>query len=116
MYWEGPEFRSNPPEDELPEGVEVSEGTYTISIFSSDNEGKYVLVVGEREEFPLNEIIKTLFVLSTLKAQFSGKSSWTAYFNLIGLFLLISVLVIVEIVGLAVVLVKRGRKTRKLKK
>lgn len=114
-YYKGPELRSNPDEEGLPQGVDVDEGTYTIKVFSPDNEGKYVLVVGEREEFPLNEIVNTLFVLPTLKAQFFGKSSWTAYFNLIGLFLLISVLVIVGIVVLVVVLVKRRRKTRKLK-
>jgi len=48
-YWEGPEFRGNPPEEELPQGVKVDEGTYTLKVFSPDNEGKYVLVVGERE-------------------------------------------------------------------
>jgi len=114
-YYKGPELRSNPDEDDLPRGVDVDKGTYTIKVFSSDNEGKYVLVVGEREEFPLNEIIKTLFVLPTLKAEFFGKSPWTAYFNLIGLFLLISVLVIVGIVVVVVVLVTRGRKKRKIK-
>jgi hypothetical protein len=114
-YYKGPELRSNPDEEGLPQGVDVGEGTYTIKVFSPDNEGKYVLVVGEREEFPLNEIMKTLFVLPKLKAQFFGKSPWTAYFNLIGLFLLISVLVVVGIVVLVVVLVKRGRKTRKIK-
>ena len=114
-YYKGPELRSNPDEEGLPQGVDVDEGTYTIKVFSPDNEGKYVLVVGEREEFPLNEIVNTLFVLPTLKAQFFGKSPWTAYFNLIGLFLLIFVLVVVGIVVLVVVLVKRSRKTRKLK-
>ena len=114
-YYKGPELRSNPDEEALPQGVDVDEGTYTIKVFSPDNEGKYVLVVGEREEFPLNEIVNTLFVLPTLKAQFFGKSPWTAYFNLIGLFLLIFVLVVVGIVVLVVVLVKRSRKTRKLK-
>ena len=114
-YYKGPELRSNPDEEALPRGVDVDEGTYTIKVFSPDNEGKYVLVVGEREEFPLNEIVNTLFVLPTLKAQFFGKSPWTAYFNLIGLFFLIFVLVVVGIVVLIVVLVKRSRKTRKLK-
>jgi hypothetical protein len=114
-YYKGPELRRNPDEEGLPRGVDVDEGTYTIKVFSPDNEGKYVLVVGEREEFPLNEVINTLFVLPRLKAEFFGKSPWTAYFNLIGLFLLISVLVIVGIVVVVVVLVKRGRKKRKIK-
>jgi len=78
-YWEGPELRSNSPDEELPDGVKVDEGTYTLKVFSPDNEGKYVLVVGEREEFPLKEMVQTLFVLPKLKAQFFERSDWTAY-------------------------------------
>jgi len=114
-YWEGPEFRSNPPEEELPEGVQVDEGTYTIRFFSPDNEGKYVLVVGEREEFPLKEIVQTLFVLPKLKAEFFEKSPWTAYFNLVGLFLAISIGILIGIIVAVVVLVKKVRRTRRAK-
>jgi len=47
-YYKGPELRSNPDEEGLPRGVDMDEGTYTTKVFSPDNEGKYVLVVGER--------------------------------------------------------------------
>lgn len=114
-YWEGPELRSNPPEEELPEGVEVDEGTYTLKVFSPDNEGKYVLVVGEREEFPLKEMVHTLFVLPKLKAEFFERSPWTAYFNLVGLFLAISIGILIGIIVAVVVLVRRMRRTRHLK-
>lgn len=115
-YWQGPEFRSNPPEEELPEGVEVSEGTYNIKVFSPDNEGKYVLAVGEREEFPANEIIHTLFVLPKLKVEFFERSPWTAYFNLVGLFLLIAVGVVAGIIVGMVVLTKRMLRKKRLEK
>lgn len=111
-YWEGPELRSNPPEEELPDGVQVSEGTYTVKVFSPDNEGKYVLVVGEREEFPLSEMVQTLFVLPKLKAEFFERSPWAGYFNLVGLFLLIGVGIVVGIVVAVVLLTRRAlRKT-----
>ena len=114
-YWEGPELRGNPPKEELPEGVQVDEGTYTIKVFSPDNEGKYVLVVGEREEFPLKEIVQTLFVLPQLKAEFFEGSPWTAYFNLVGLFLAISIGILIGIIVAVVVLVKRMRRARRAK-
>jgi len=111
-YWEGPELRSNPPEEELPEGVEVDEGIYTIKVFSPDNEGKYALAVGEREEFPLNEIVQTLFVLPRLKAEFFERSPWTAYFNLVGVFLAISIGILIGIIVAVLVLVKKVRRAR----
>lgn len=109
-YYEGPELRSNPPEEELPQGVEVGEGTYTIKVFSPHNEGKYVLAVGEREEFPLNEIVSTLFVLPRLKAEFFERSPLTAYFNLIGLFMAVSIGILIAIIVGVVMIVKRVRK------
>ena len=114
-YWEGPELRGNSPEEELPEGVEVDEGTYTIKVFSPDNEGKYALVVGEKEEFPLKEMVRTLFVLPKLKAEFFERSPWTAYFNLVGVFLAISIGILIGIIVAVVVLVKRMRRARRLK-
>ena len=113
-YWEGPELRSNPPEEELPEGVEASGGTYTLRVFSPDNEGKYVLVVGEREEFPLSEIIQTLFILPQLKAEFFERSAWSAYYNLVGLFILIGIGIIVGIIVAIILIAKRTVRKRKL--
>ncbi len=114
-YWEGPELRVNPPEEELPEGVQVNEGIYTIKVFSSDNEGKYVLVVGEREEFPIKEMVQTLFVLPKLKAEFFERSPWTAYYNLVGLFLTISVAILIGIIIAVVILVRRIRRAKRPK-
>jgi len=114
-YWEGPELRGNPPEEELPQGIHVDEGTYTIKVFSPDNEGKYALVVGEREEFPLKEMVQTLFVLPKLKTEFFERSPWTAYFNLVGLFLAISIGILIGIIVAVVILVKRMKRARRPK-
>jgi len=81
---------------------------YTLRVFSQDNQGKYVLVVGEGEEFPVGEIVNTVFVLPRLKAEFFERSAWSAYYNRAGLFLLIGVAVLVSIVVAAALLVKRA--------
>ncbi|MEA1963902.1 MAG: hypothetical protein U9O41_02095 [Candidatus Aerophobetes bacterium] len=114
-YYKGPELRSNPDEEGLPRGVDVSEGEYTIRVFSPNNEGKYVLIVGEKEEFPLEEIIHTLIVLPQLKADFFEKSPLTAYFNLIGLFMAVFVGIIIGIIVVVVVIVRKMKKRRAMR-
>jgi len=107
-YFKGSELSAEE-EGGLPQGVEAEAGVYTLKVFSPDNQGKYVLVVGEKEEFPLNETIKTIVVLPQLKL-FFNKSPLTAYFNLIGLFMLIFLLFVLGISVLIFFLVKRIRK------
>ena len=55
-YYKGPEKELN-----------VKPGVYNIAVFSPDNQGKYVLVVGKKEEFPLKEWINTFVTLPKLK-------------------------------------------------
>ncbi|MFH1575362.1 MAG: hypothetical protein ABIB55_00240 [Candidatus Nealsonbacteria bacterium] len=74
-YYEGPENK-----------ISAGPGVYTLKVFSPDNRGKYVLVVGEKEEFPLKEIFNTIKTLPKLKGDFFEKSPLTAFFNIIGLF------------------------------
>jgi hypothetical protein len=76
-YRLGPEYDDN-----------VPAGTYTIVVSSPDNQGKYVLAVGKKERFPPGEMARTIVTLPELKKYF-GKSPWTAYFNLSGVFLLV---------------------------
>ncbi len=113
-YFEGPEFSANPEREEgvLPEGVLVDAGTYNFKVFSPDNQGKYVFVVGEKEEFPLTEIVKTYRDLPALKRDFFEKSPWTAYWNLVGLFLAIIIGIIAFIVWLIVFLIRRHRRKK----
>jgi len=85
-YYQGPEFKE-----------EVEKGEYQIEVFSPDNQGKYVLAVGEKEEFPLDETINTLLLLPSLKKNFFNKPPLTAYFNLIGLFLFVPLVILLAI-------------------
>lgn len=66
-YFEGPEMTA-----------EAEAGIYVLKVLSPDNYGKYVLAVGEREEFPINEMMNTLINLPRLK-KFFGKSPWQAF-------------------------------------
>ncbi len=68
----------------------VPAGAYTVVVSSPDNAGKYVLAVGKIEKFPPKEMARTIVALPKLK-KFFGKSPWTAYFNLSGAFLLVTI-------------------------
>lgn len=89
-YLQGPEFSQA-----------VEPGQYLIRVASVDFKGKYSLVIGEKESFPLSEIWNTLKILPTLKKDFFNKSVWAMFFNYIGLFLLIVVLILAMAVFLA---------------
>jgi hypothetical protein len=81
-YFQGPE--SDKP---LPAGI------YTIKVSNPDNERNYPLSVGRQETFTLAETIQMIRRLPELK-RFFEKSPWTAYFNLVGLFMLLSALLL----------------------
>jgi hypothetical protein len=86
-YYSGPE-----------NSADVGPGVYDIRVFSKDNQGKYVLVVGEKEEFPINEMLNTFITLPRLKRDFFEKPFFTAFFNLIGLFMLIFIVIVAIVV------------------
>lgn len=77
-YLEGPEYEKR-----------VSPGLYRIEVSNPHQRGKYVLSVGKREVFTPAETLHTLKVLPSLKRDFFEKSPLTAYFNLVGLFMLV---------------------------
>jgi hypothetical protein len=76
---------------------EQDAGTYEIEVYSPDNQGKYVLAVGDKEAFPLGELVRTYAVLPRLKSEFFGKSVFSAYFNIMGIFLAV-ILVIAGVI------------------
>ncbi|NIO44134.1 MAG: hypothetical protein GTN36_01070 [Candidatus Aenigmarchaeota archaeon] len=98
-YYQGPELKTT-----------AEKGTYIIEVFSQDNDGKYVLVVGEKEEFPLDEFINTIITLPRLKEEFFEKPAYTAFFNLIGLFLLVIVVVVIAIIYVIFRFIKKRKK------
>jgi hypothetical protein len=69
---------------------QVPAGAYAVVITSPDDTGKYVLAVGKIEKFPPKAMARTLVALPRLKRYF-GKSPLTAYFNLSGVFLAVTV-------------------------
>jgi len=66
--------------------ITLEPGTYTIKIYNENNEGKYILVVGQKESFTVVEIFKTIVNLPALKVYFD-QSIIYSYFNYIGLFM-----------------------------
>ena len=54
--------------------LRVGPGTYIATVSRPGNEGRYVLAIGEREEFPPKEIIRVIGVMPRLKRDFFGKS------------------------------------------
>ena len=58
-YWQGPDLKKS-----------ADSGYYLIKVTSPDNQGKYVLVVGEKEEFPVIEAAKALIIIPQLKKDF----------------------------------------------
>ncbi|MHC5137821.1 MAG: hypothetical protein ACYSN7_04625 [Planctomycetota bacterium] len=86
-YYRGPEYVSM-----------QDAGSYEIQVSSPDNQGKYVLAVGDVEAFPLPELIKTYAVLPRLKSEFFEKSPFSAYNNIMGIFLGGFILIVVGVV------------------
>lgn len=94
-YFEGPTYESD-----------VSAGTYTIHISSGDNIGKYVFVAGKQEKFSVADTFSTIINMPRLK-RYMEKSPFTAYFNYVGLFLLVIVLLVCLVVFISVRIIKK---------
>jgi hypothetical protein len=104
-YFNGPEFDRK-----------VGAGSYLIKVYNPDNQGKYSLAIGQIEAFPPKEAIHAIVSLPKLKS-FFHKSPLTAYFNFIGIFVLITIVFLAIIVILILVIVRsiKRRKKNKIK-
>ena len=71
----------------------VSPGEYRIVVSNPDDQGKYVLSVGREESFGFGEMVATMRRMPQVK-QFFEKSPWLAFFNMIGLAILVAVLIL----------------------
>jgi len=94
-YWKGPSYEET-----------LEKGEYLIQVYNEDNEGKYILVVGERESFFVNQTINYVFAMPKL-ASFFEKPPVSTYFNRIGIFLFVALLVLVVIIAFSVALIQR---------
>jgi hypothetical protein len=72
-YLMGPEFR-----------LRVGPGTYVATVSRPGNTGRYVLAVGEREEFTFKEIVRIVGLMPRLKRDFFGKAPIRALFDPLG--------------------------------
>ncbi|MDD4900526.1 MAG: hypothetical protein PHS62_00230 [Patescibacteria group bacterium] len=72
-YWQGPWVKKF-----------GEAGYYFIKVSSPDNLGKYVLVVGEKEEFPILEMAKALITIPRLKTKFFNKPVWRSFEGKVG--------------------------------
>jgi len=97
-YFEGPEIEFN-----------ASAGDYLIKVYNEENKGKYVLVVGKIESFTLGETVKTYFNLPLLKIYFE-KSPLTAYFNILGIGLLVFLIILAGIIVGVYFVIKKLKK------
>lgn len=83
-YWQGPEFKK-----------EVPAGTYTIIVYSSDNNwDKYVLAIGEKESFSASAYPEFIKQIYQIKTTFFAKSWWAIFEGKIGFYLLIFLIII----------------------
>lgn len=95
--------------------INFEPGSYIIKISNGINEGKYVLVVGQKEYFPPKEIWGTIVNLPALKIYFET-SPFSAYFNYVGMFmvgLVISILIVFFLARFVYRRVKRLMKNEK---
>lgn len=100
-YWQGPEFNK-----------QMKAGVYIITVANPDNLGKYVLVVGKKESFPLKEMLNAVISMPALKIYFE-KSPFTAYFNKIGLFMLPVVIILIIFIIVIFYIVRKIQNRKK---
>lgn len=88
-YRQGPELR-----------MVMPAGNYDLTVSNPNNEGKYVLAIGETEKFSLSEIPRTMSELVKVK-RFFGKSAWAvlespfAYWPTLGILFTIIVIILI---------------------
>ena len=63
-YWQGPEFKQD-----------VPAGNYEIRVWSSNNNSKYSLAIGEREAFDLKETINAIRLIPKIKREFFDEAT-----------------------------------------
>jgi len=100
--------------DDYYKGPEIKEpakaGVYLIKVSSPDNIGRYSLAIGEKESFPVGEVIRSLIALPQIKSQIFNKPAISAFFNIFGLFVWVPLLLVIIVIVVIVYLIKRRRK------
>ncbi|MFC1639032.1 DUF2892 domain-containing protein [Patescibacteria group bacterium] len=82
IYLNGPEYRL----------ADAPAGRYVVRVSSPDNRGKYVLAIGEIEDFGPAATLDAIRTASRLKSDYFGKTGWSFAVSLLGgPFLLVAV-------------------------
>lgn len=88
-YWMGPEYRAR-----------AEAGIYEIRIWSSNNDSKYSLAIGETEAFDAKETLNALTIIPELKKNFFDESPIGFIVSPFGWGLIVAMYVLAGIVGL----------------
>lgn len=106
-YLKGPEFSK-----------QVPAGKYKIEVFSSDNQGKYVLVVGKEEVYDIRFLLNVYWQLPLLKITFFKTSVLQFFltaFAIAGIGVIGGLLIFLAIINYLVALIKEAIKHRQAK-
>lgn len=90
-------------------GKEIKGGIYYMNVSSKDNRGKYALAVGEKESFPLNEILPAYYTIPRLKTEFFNQPWYTSYLNYAGIAMATTLAVVITA---ATILIRTLRKKK----
>jgi hypothetical protein len=91
----------------------VGPGSYEVRVSNPGNLGKYVLAIGELEEFPPDKALHALIAIPTIKKGFFGKSPWTALDSRVGLFFLAALAVVAAAIAMIVLGVRHWLSARR---
>lgn len=89
-YWQGPEYKAR-----------VEAGEYKILVWSSNNDSKYSLAIGEVEAFDVVETWNALTLIPQLKRDFFNKSPVDFILSPFGIGLIVAMYIVAIIFGFA---------------
>lgn len=88
-YWWGPEYRA-----------EVPAGNYEIRVWSSNNDSRYSLAVGDVELFNFREGWNAIRLIPEIKSGFFGKSPVDFIFSKFGYLYILAIFLLAAVAGL----------------
>ncbi len=84
----------------------LEKGEYLIQVYNEENEGKYVMVIGDKPYFSPKEVITYILVQPKLKGFFE-RPLLSAFYNRVGIYLLITLFILLLIIGVIILLIQR---------
>ncbi|HWO07385.1 MAG TPA: hypothetical protein VNM40_02265 [Candidatus Paceibacterota bacterium] len=87
----------------------LPQGAYEVRVSNPDNQGAYVLVLGEDSWFSNSGLISRYSALPTIKTEFFGKPASQAYVTPLLMWPVIALLIVITIIVFALYIVRRRR-------